>query len=69
MAAREFSLPAARVTELAADVVHLVRSSLPEVLQDASRAGAGLEMLDKLSASVLETSSTLAKRLGMSTQT
>ena len=66
VAAREFSLPAARVAELAADVVHLVRSSLPEVLEDASRAGAGLEMLDKLGASVLETSSTLARRLGMS---
>lgn len=67
VAAREFSLPAARVTELADDVVRLVRSTLPDVLQDVSRAGGAPNMLDKLRASVLETSSALAARLGMST--
>ena len=67
VAAREFSLPAARVTELANDVVQLVRSSLPDVLQQVSRTGGASQMLDKLSASVLETSSALAERLGMAT--
>lgn len=67
VAAREFSLPATRVTELADDVVQLVRSSLPEVLQEVSRAGGAPQMLDKVGASVMGTSSALAERLGMST--
>jgi hypothetical protein len=58
-------LPAPRVTELAEDVVQLVRSSLPDVLQQVSRAGGARQMLDKLSASVLGTSNALAERLGM----
>lgn len=66
IAAREFSLPAPRVTELADDVMQLVRSRLPDVLHDVSRAGGAPEMLDTLRASVLETSSDLASRLGMS---
>ncbi len=64
-AAREFSLPAALVTDLADDVVHRIRSGLPEVLQDVSRVGGAPQMLDKLSTSVRETASALAKRLGM----
>jgi len=67
VAAREFSLPAARVAELADDVVRLVRSSLADVLQDVSHAGGAPDMLDTLGTSVLETSSALAARLGMST--
>ncbi|MDQ2668168.1 MAG: HipA domain-containing protein [Gemmatimonadota bacterium] len=66
VAAREFSLPAVRVAELADDVVQLIRSTLPDVLQGVSRAGGAPRMLDKLRASVLETSGSLAARLGMS---
>lgn len=63
VAAREFSLPPARVAELADDVVQLVRTGLPDALQDVARAGRSTEMLDKLSASVLQTSTALGKRL------
>ena len=66
VAAREFSLPAGRVAELADDVVQLVRSRLPDVLHDVSRAGGAPELLDRLRASVMETSSALTDRLGMS---
>ncbi|MEP6733496.1 MAG: HipA domain-containing protein [bacterium] len=66
VAAREFSLPAARVTALADDVVQLVRASLPDALEQVSRDGGAASMLDRLCASVLETSSALAERLGVS---
>ena len=63
VAAREFSLPAARVAELADDVVQLVRTGLPDALQEVARAGGSTTMLDKLSASVLQTSTALYERL------
>lgn len=65
VAAREFGLPSERVTELADDVVRLVQSRLPDVLQEVSREGGAPEMLDKLSRSVQQTSIEFAERLGV----
>jgi serine/threonine-protein kinase HipA len=67
VAAREFSLPPSRVTDIADDVVQRVRSSLPDVLQNVSRALGAPTMLNELGASVLETSLALRSRLGLST--
>ncbi len=67
VAAREFGLPGGRVTEIADDVVRRVQSQLPDVLQEVSRGSAAPGMLDRLSASVLQTSTELAERLGLST--
>lgn len=63
VAAREFSLPAARVAELADDVVQRVRSSLTDALQEVARAGGSTAMLDTLNASVLQTATALYERL------
>jgi serine/threonine-protein kinase HipA len=65
VAAREFGLPAGRVRELADDVVRLVRSSLPDVLQDVLDEGGAPEMLYRLGASVSQTSNDFAERLGL----
>lgn len=67
IAAREFGLPAERVRELADDVVRLVQSKLPGVLEEVSRAGGASDVLDRLSGSVLHTSTEFADRLGLST--
>lgn len=53
------------MTELAEDVLRLVRSSLPDVLQEVSDVGGAARMLDKLDASVLPASSELNARLGV----
>ncbi len=66
VAAREFGLPAERVRDLADDVVRLVQSRLPDVLQEVSREGGASEALDTLSNSVLNTSTDFADRLGIS---
>jgi serine/threonine-protein kinase HipA len=67
VAAREFSLPVARVTSIAEDVVRLVQSRLQDVLADVQRENGEPAMLYKLGASVLRTSKELATRLGLGT--
>lgn len=67
VAAREFSVPVVRVTELADDVLRRVRTRLPDVLEEVSRVGGAPAMLSTLSASVEETLRALAGRLGLPT--
>jgi serine/threonine-protein kinase HipA len=67
IAAREFGLPERRVVEIADDVVQRMHSRLPDVMEDVSRLVGAVEALDRLSASVSQTASDLARRLGLST--
>jgi serine/threonine-protein kinase HipA len=67
VAAREFALPLGHVTELANEVVRLVQSGLPDVLQDVLREGGQSAMLEKLGISVMRTSTYFAERLGLGT--
>ena len=64
VAAREFALPAARVAEIADDVVRLVQGRLHEVLHEVLRDNGDPAMLETLETSVLQTSSDFATRLG-----
>ncbi len=65
VAAREFRLPRARVTELAADVVERVRNRLRDVLHEVARERADRKMLERLAVSVAATAKNLGKRLGV----
>lgn len=67
IAAREFGLPEGSVTDLANEVVRLIQSRLPDVLQEVLREGGQPEMLEKLGTSVMQTSADFAKRLGLVT--
>ena len=65
VAAREFTLPLGRVTEIADDVAQLIHSSLPDVLHEALREGGHATMLKKIESSVVRTSAEFTTHLGI----